>query len=89
METGVYFLSLSVLTFISFNLANSLRAAINRGDIVRNVAKIFCSLFCIFVAVMFLTIHLVNPIISVTFAYIFHVFIILFQMAMIWFPPPK
>ena len=65
------------------------RAAINRGDIVRNVAKIFCSLFCIFVAVMFLTIHLVNPIISVTFAYIFHVFIILFQMAMIWFPPPK
>ena len=89
METGIYFLSLSVLTFISFNLANSLRAAINRGDIVRNVAKIFCSFFCIFVAVMFLAIHLINPIISPTFAYIFHIFIILFQMAMIWFPPPK
>ena len=52
METGIYFLSLSILTFISFNLANSLRAAINRGDIVRNVAKIFCSLFCIFIAML-------------------------------------
>ena len=52
METGIYFLSLSVLTFISFNLANSLRAAINRGDVVRNVAKIFCSIFCIFVTVL-------------------------------------
>ena len=89
METSIYFLSLGVLTLISFNLANSLRAAINRGDIVRNVAKIFCSLFCIFVAVMFLTIHLKEPIISPIFAYIFHIFIILFQMAMIWFPPPK
>ena len=78
------------MTMIAFNLGNSLRTAINRGETVRNIAKVFCSGFCILVAILFLIAHLDlsygAPQALVCF---FHAFIVAFQMAMIWFPPPK
>ena len=84
----IYFLSMAILTLMSFYLAQSLRSAINNGQTVRNVAKLFCSIFCIFVASLFLYAHLSLNFISSTIIYTFHLFIIIFQMAMIWFPKP-
>ena len=67
-----------------------LRAAINRGETVRNVAKGFCSGFCILVAILFLIAHLdLSYGAPQALIFFFHAFIVAFQMAMIWFPPPK
>ena len=89
-SSAIVFLGMAVMTMIAFNLGNSLRAAINRGETVRNVAKGFCSGFCILVAILFLIAHL-DLIYGAPQALIFffHAFIVAFQMAMIWFPPPK
>ena len=84
----IYFLSMAILTLMSFYLAQSLRSAINNGQTVRNVAKVFCSIFCIFVASLFLYAHLSLNLISSIIIYTFHLFIVFFQMAMIWFPKP-
>ena len=84
----IYFLTMAILTLMSFYLAQSLRSAINNGQTVRNVAKVFCSIFCIFVALLFLYAHLSLNFISSIIIYTFHLFIVFFQMAMIWFPKP-
>ena len=84
----IYFLSMTILTLMSFYLAQSLRSAINNGQTVRNIAKFFCSIFCIFVASLFLYAHLSLNLLSSTIIYTFHIFIVIFQMAMIWFPKP-
>lgn len=89
-EASIVFLGMAVMTMIAFNLSNSLRGAINRGETVRNVAKLFCSGFCILVASLFLITHLdLSYGAPKTLIFFFHGFIITFQMAMIWFPPPK
>ena len=84
----IYFLSMAILTLMSFYLAQSLRSAINNGQIVRNVAKLFCSVFCVSVASLFMYAHLSLGYINSIFIYFFHIFIVIFQMAMIWFPKP-
>ena len=59
-SSAIVFLGMAVMTMIAFNLGNSLRAAINRGETVRNVAKGFCSGFCILVMmILFLIAHLI------------------------------
>ncbi len=84
----IYFLSMAILTLMSFYLAQSLRSAINNGQTVRNIAKLFCSIFCILVASLFLFAHLSLGFVNSVIVYIFHSFIVIFQMAMIWFPKP-
>ena len=60
----------------------SLRAAINRGETVRNVAKGFCSGFCILVAILFLIAHLdLSYGAPQALIFFFHAFIVAFQMA--------
>ena len=89
-SSAIVFLGMAVMTVIAFNLGNSLRAAINRGETVRNVAKGFCSGFCILVAILFLIAHLdLSYGAPQALIFFFHAFIVAFQMAMIWFPPPK
>ncbi len=89
-SSAIVFLGMAVMTMIAFNLGNSLRAAINRGETVRNVAKGFCSGFCILVAILFLIAHLdLSYGAPRALIFFFHAFIVAFQMAMIWFPPPK
>ena len=89
-SSAIVFLGMAVMTTIAFNLGNSLRAAINRGETVRNVAKGFCSGFCILVAILFLIAHLdLSYGAPQALIFFFHAFIVAFQMAMIWFPPPK
>ena len=86
----IYFLVWSIMTVQAFHLAQSLRAAINRGDKVRNIAKAFCSIFCIFVGLFFLFSHLsVAFHTKKIFILAFHTFIIIFQMVMIWLPKPE
>ena len=84
----IYFLSMAILTLMSFYLSQSLRSAINNGQTVRNIAKLFCSIFCVFVASLFLYAHLSLALVNSLIIYIFHIFIVIFQMAMIWFPKP-
>ena len=89
-SSAIVFLGMAVMTMIAFNLGNSLRAAINRVETVRNVAKGFCSGFCILVAILFLIAHLdLSYGAPQALIFFFHAFIVAFQMAMIWFPPPK
>ena len=117
-QNAIYFVGMIFLTFISFNLANSLRAAINRGDVVRNIAKILLSTFVIFVGFFFLNTRLIGGGILQSYTeqliaidapsgmrlsaiasapgaigsplqVIFHIFIVIFQLVMIWFPKPK
>ena len=81
------YLSMVLFTCYGFNLAQGLRAAINRGDTVRVVPKALCSIYCISVSVIAIKI-VSDSSFSGLLAYL-HVFIILFQSAMIWFPKPK
>ena len=84
---GIFYLSMVLFTYKGFDLAQGLRAAINRGDTVRTTPKILCSIYCISVSIIAIKISSNTP-----FADLFiflHVFIILFQSAMIWFPKPK
>ncbi len=83
----ILYLSMVLFTCYGFTLAQGLRAAINRGDTVRITPKVLCSIYCISVSIIAIKIASNTP-----FADLFtflHVFIILFQSAMIWFPKPK
>ena len=82
----ILYLSMVIFTCYGFNLAQGLRAAINRGDTVRITPKILFSIYCISVSIIASTIAS-NTSFSDLFAYL-HIFIILFQMAMIWYPKP-
>jgi hypothetical protein len=117
-QNAIYFLCMTILTWIAFNLANGIRIAVNRGDTVRNIAKIFLSIFCVFVGFFFLNVSLIGGGILDSYAtalsevestagdrlsalstspgsigsslqILFHVFIVIFQLTMIWFPKPK
>ena len=83
----ILYLSMVLFTCYGFTLAQGLRAAINRGDTVRITPKILCSIYCISVSTIAIKIASNTPFEDL-FTYL-HVFIILFQSAMIWFPKPK
>ena len=82
----IMYLSMVIFTCYGFNLAQGLRAAINNGDIVRTVPKILCSIYCISVSVIAIIVAS-NSTFAAHLTYL-HIFIILFQSAMIWFPKP-
>lgn len=83
----ILYLSMVVFTCYGFNLAQGLRAAINRGDTVRITPKILCSIYCISVSLIAIKIVSSTPF-SALITYL-HMFIIFFQSAMIWYSKPK
>ena len=83
----ILYLSMVLFTCYGFTLAQGLRAAINRGDTVRVIPKALCSIYCISVSIIAIKVVSDSPL-SELLTYL-HVFIILFQSAMIWFPKPK
>ena len=82
-NNAVYYLAIAIFVCYGFNLAQGLRTAINRK--VRVVPKILCSIYCISASLIGI---MILPSSYQLISYL-HVFIILFQMAMIWFPKPK
>ena len=84
-NSEIYYLASVIFVCYGFNLAQGLRAAINRNETVRVVPKILCSIYCISAALI--GVSIVPSLLSL-FIY-FHFFIILFQLAMVWFPKPK
>ena len=84
---GIFYLSMVLFKYKGFDLGQGLRAAINRGDTVRIVPKILCSIYCISVSLIAIKI-MSNTTYSELFIYL-HIFIILFQIIMIWYPKPK
>ena len=44
-STELIYLSMVLFTCYGFNLAQGLRAAINRGDTVRVIPKVLCSIY--------------------------------------------
>jgi len=89
IAVSVYLLVWALLTIKSFDLAQSLRVAINNGDIVRPIAKAFTSVFCIIVGLLFMQTHLWFDIWDSIVVYAIHLFIIGYQMVMIWYPKPE
>ncbi len=83
----ILYLSMVLFTCYGFNLAQGLRAAINRGDTVRVIPKILCSIYCISTSIIAIKVAY-NTNFFELLAYL-HVLIMLFQSAMIWFPKPK
>ena len=83
----ILYLSMVLFTCYGFNLAQGLRAAINRGDTVRITPKILCSIYCISVSLIAIKI-VSNTSFSALITYL-HMFIILFQSAMIWYSKPE
>ena len=81
------YLCMVAFTCYGFNLAQGLRAAINRGDTVRITPKILCFVFCISVSVIAIIINLKSPYSSLIIY--LHVLIMIFQSAMIWYRKPN
>ena len=52
---SAYLLVWALLTIKAFDIAQSLRVAINNGDTVRPIAKVFTSIFCIIVGFLVLS----------------------------------
>ena len=46
-NNAVYYLAIAIFVCYGFNLAQGLRAAINRNETVRVIPKVFCSIYCI------------------------------------------
>ena len=80
------YLCMVVFTCYGFNLAQGLRAAINRGDTVRVTPKILCFVFCISVSIIAINILIDSPYSS--FIIYLHTLIMIFQSAMIWYSKP-
>ena len=89
IAVSAYLLVWALLTIKSFDLAQSLRVAINNGDTVRPIAKAFTSIFCIIVGLLFMQTHLWLDVWSKELVYVIHLFIIGYQMVMIWYPKPE
>ena len=83
----ILYLSMVVFTCYGFNLAQGLRAAINRGATVRIIPKILCSIYCISVSLIAIKIVSNTPFLALI-TYL-HMFIILFQSTMIWYSKPE
>ena len=86
-NTEILYLCMVIFTCYGFNLAQGLRAAINRGDKVRITPKILCFTYCVSVSLIAIKIGS-NSSFSVFFTYL-HILIILFQSAMIWYSKPE
>ena len=86
---SAYLLVWALLTIKAFDIAQSLRIAINNGDTVRPIAKAFTSIFCIIVGLLFMQTHLWLDVWSKELVYVIHLFIIGYQMLMIWLPKPE
>ena len=97
-NTEIYYLASVIFVCYGFNLAQGLRAAINRNETVRVVPKILCSIYCVSASLIgaslvpyfsnfYAEAFYVHP--SNIYLIYFHFFIILFQLAMVWFPKPK
>ena len=86
---SVYLLVWALLTIKAFDIAQSLRIAINNGDTVRPIAKAFTSIFCIIVGLLFMQTHLWFDIWDQGLVFGIHLFIIGYQMVMIWLPKPE
>ena len=84
-NNAVYYLAIAILVCYGFNLAQGLRVAINRNETVRVIPKVFCSIYCISASLIGI---MILPSSYQLISYLL-AFIILFQMAMIWFPKPK
>tara|TARA_Y100000741_G_scaffold93128_1_gene69111 strand:+ start:107 stop:388 length:282 start_codon:yes stop_codon:yes gene_type:complete len=89
IAVSAYLLVWALLTIKAFDIAQSLRIAINNGDTVRPIAKAFTSIFCIIVGLLFMQTHLWIDIWSKELVYVIHLFIITYQMLMIWLPKPE
>ena len=89
IAVSAYLLVWALLTIKSFDLAQSLRVAINNGDTVRPIAKAFTSIFCIIVGLLFMQTHLWFDIWDSIVIYAIHLFIVGYQMVMIWYPKPE
>ena len=89
IAVSAYLLVWALLTIKAFDIAQSLRLAINNGDTVRPIAKAFTSIFCIIVGLLFMQTHLWLDIWSKELVYVIHLFIIGYQMLMIWLPKPE
>ena len=86
---SAYLLVWALLTIKAFDIAQSLRVAINNGDTVRPIAKVFTSIFCIIVGLLFMQTHLWFDIWDQGLVFTIHLFIIGYQMVMIWLPKPE
>ena len=86
---SAYLLVWALLTIKAFDIAQSLRIAINNGDTVRPIAKVFTSIFCIIVGLLFMQTHLWFDIWDQGLVFTIHLFIIGYQMVMIWLPKPE
>ncbi len=86
-NSEILYLSMVLFTCYGFNLAQGLRAAINRGDTVRVLPKILCSIFCI--SVSLIAVKIGSNFIFIGLITYLHVFIIIFQLLMIWYSKPK
>ena len=83
----IFYLSIVLFTCYGFTLAQGLRAAINRGDTVRITPKILCSIYCVSASIIAIIVASDSTFVALL-TYL-HIFIILFQSAMIWFPKPE
>ena len=83
----IIYLCMVIFTCYGFNLAQGLRAAINRGDTVRITPKILCFVFCISVSIIAINIMIDSPFSSYIIS--LHVLIMIFQSAMIWYSKPN
>ena len=86
---SAYLLVWALLTIKAFDIAQSLRIAIDNGDTVRPIAKAFTSIFCIIVGLLFMQTHLWFDIWDQGLVFTIHLFIIGYQMVMIWLPKPE
>jgi len=89
IAVSAYLLVWALLTIKAFDIAQSLRIAINNGDTVRPIAKAFTSIFCIIIGLLFMQTHLWLDVWSKELVYVIHLFIIGYQMLMIWLPKPE
>ena len=72
---SAYLLVWTLLTIKAFDIAQSLRVAINNGDTVRPIAKAFTSIFCIIVGLLFMQTHLWFDIWNQGLVFTIHLFI--------------
>ena len=98
-QSLIFYLPIVIFTFLSFNLTQNLRSAINEGQKVRVLPKALVSIFCTFILLIscFLLLGIISTaaanftsdyVIYMRLLLAFHIFIYFFQLVMIWYPKP-
>ncbi len=93
------YIPIVIFTYLSFNMTQNLRSAINEGQKVRVLPKVLVTIFCTFVLLIscFCVVGITTTALySFSWSYIvymqlllpFHIFIYLFQLVMVWYPKP-